>query len=157
MTLPDELGRAKSCAMSTPSITLTDLLSMDLEPDHESHEHTGNKRFKRTNIGNDATKLVVKTTDAAVLALRKDAVVTSVTAIWRSVDRGVDANNLATGAADYVTFTCSAMRVAEAVKIAGGGDGKAAEYDVTLEACQTAAGADPTMTIVVGTPTPPGP
>lgn len=142
-------------AVTTPAVTFSDIISMELEPDHESHEHTGNRRFKRVNIGNDATKLTLKTTDAAVQKnFYKDLIVAGVTAIWRSVDRSVDINGAASGAADYATFTCTSMRVVEAVKVAASGDGKAQEFDLVLEPCQTSAGADPVMTYVVAPPPP---
>ena len=142
-----QLGRPKSFETTTPALKIEDLLEMEVTLDHEAHKHFGNNRFPRKTIGNDATRIRIKTTDVRVVAnYHKSKEVAGITCTWEGTASTIDENGDVTVNPGTYTFECTVGSVAEAVKITPAADGKPAEFEVTFEpAIKESDGTAPTV------------
>ncbi len=145
-----QFGRPKQVAMTTPALTIGDIMSLENNFDPELHEHfTG--RFPRYTIGNDDTRVRFKTTDIAALGLVKGMKCAAVACQFEGTATAIDATGAITKATGTIGFTISDMEVLSALKIEKGEqDGAPGEIEVELRACvNEGTGADPTITFDV--------
>lgn len=145
----DQVGSPYSIVMTTPAITITDLMDASFEFNPEMHDHfNGNSRFPRFTMGNDDSTIKFKTSDiAAIAALTKGMEVAGVVLLFKATFSKVDdtAPTLTQGSVE-VSAVISIMRVTDAVPIKNDSDKKPAEFEFTLRPAKAEADdADPTI------------
>lgn len=151
MTQPLQLGRPYEVKSTTPSLTITDVVDAQLIFNPTLHEHHGGKsRYATYTIGDDDTRITLKTTDSAALGWITGMTVSAVSISFAATETEITAlgaqGATITQAAGTIVATVSSMKVISPVKVSNGCDGKPAEFDVEFKACQSGTGADPTMT-----------
>lgn len=153
-----QVGKAKQLTVSSPDVTITDLLTGVANFDPELILHWGgNTRYPRYVIGNDNTTITVTTSDAnAFIKLAKGIECTTVKleieAPYYNVLIPIQGNQVTQNSGSIVVgLTISNARVDEAIQISGGGmDGKPAEFSIKFRAAKVeSTGADPTLTFDV--------
>ena len=146
----DQLGAPYSIVMTTPALTVDDLVEAGFNFDPDLNEHfNGKSRFPRYTIGNDNTTITFTTTDkAAAAALLKGMEVAGVVLTMKGTYPGVSAGPSVTQSSVEVTATISVMRVVEAVEISNSSDSKEpAQFQFTLRAAaKESDGTLPTIT-----------
>lgn len=144
----EQVGAPLSVVMTTPALTINDIMEGSFKFDPELNEHfAGKSRFPRYTIGNDNTTITFKTTDkAAIAALIKGMEAAGVAITFKGTYTGVDAEGTVTQSTVQVTATISNMRVVEAIEVKNDSDKKPAEFEITLRAAaKESDGADPTI------------
>lgn len=149
-----QLGAPTECKTTTPAVTITDIVDLEFNFDPDMPEHFGSKRFPRYTIGNDNSRVILRTTDVAALGWFKGMEVTALSATFEATVSGISALGAqgATLTKDSGTFvfTISTARVISAFRISNGGGGQPAEYQVEFRAAiKEADGTDPTLTVDV--------
>lgn len=145
----EQLGSPFSLVMTTPALTINDLMDASFKFDPELQEHFGGgSRYPRFTIGNDNSEIKFKTSDRAVIAaLVKGMECAGVTLLYKGTFTGASATPTVTQGSAEVSATISTMRVVEAVEVSNDSDKKPAEFEITLRpAIKEADGADPTIT-----------
>lgn len=129
-----QFGRPLSCTV-TGGPTITDLISVETTFDPELHEHFGGGgaagRFPRITVGNDNSRIKIKTTDIAALGCVKGMQFTSVTVTFEATATSVaNTGAVSLGSANTIGMTLAPVRVVSSFQITNEATGQPGEIEV---------------------------
>ena len=144
-----QFGRPVSCASTTPAISITDVVDLDLSFDPELHEHFGgSNRFPRYTIGNDNTTIKLTTTDIAALGWVKGMEAATLVCTFEATSTLTANTGAVTKGSGTIGLTISNARVIESTRVKNGANGQPGEIEVTFRAAIVeSSGVEPTLTI----------
>lgn len=135
----DQIGAPIDCVITTPSITISDLVDMIYEDGRNVGRHYAQRRYPRGYIGQGQEKLTIITTDAAIwAAFTQGLEVLGITARWQGPYSTPAAETNAVGLQHAKVFTMlgSVGRVTSSLKLPGkveDGTPKPQEYEIVIE------------------------
>lgn len=147
----EQIGRAKSVAITSPALTFNDVFDVELDPDiGEVHKsYGGPSRFASRTVGNDNATISFKTRNPqAFTELVKNLELETVVITFQAPHVTPTPGSIVVGLQHEKELTCTISHafVEDSIKLNTGSDGKPAEFQVKLGlGLANADGAEPTV------------